>query len=143
MTPHHRRSPFKKRFLEELRDRLLAARERAVTELDDLQDLALTPTWNESALEEPADVGSEEYAQGINLDLLEKESDFLALVDAALAKLDGEGDRPFGRCEACEDEPRRLCPTCPWIPEERLRNSPWARNCAEAQAELERPTEST
>jgi len=143
MTPHNRRAPFTKRFLKEMRDRLLAARRRAEAELDDLQDLALTPTWNESALEEPADVGSEEYAQEINLDLLEKESDFLTLVDQALARIDESGDRAFGRCEACEDNPKRLCPTCPWIPEERLRNSPWVRNCAEAQAEIERQTESS
>jgi RNA polymerase-binding transcription factor DksA len=137
MTHKRKKAPYSKALLSQLRKRILAARERAEHEVDDLGQLALSPSDSENGLEEPAETGSEEYAQEINLELLDQESSFLRELDAALERLDGEADTPFGLCEACEEEPAHECTTCPWIPQERLRNSPWVRNCAQMQARLE------
>ncbi len=131
-------SPFSDTFLEDMRNRMFAARNRAAAEYDDLGDLALEPSGQDAAFEQPADYGSEEYAKDINLDLLGKESQLLALLDEAIARIDGRAERPYGLCEVCEETPKKLCRTCPWIAEERLRNSPWVRNCRQAQEELER-----
>lgn len=141
MTVKKADSPYPEELLERLRNLLFAIRTRAAAEFRGLGEIALEPSGQDSSFEEPADYGSEEYAERINLDLLEQESDLLRELDEAIERLDGKGDVPYGLCEACENEPQHLCPTCPWITEERLLESPWVRHCAEVQRRDELETE--
>ena len=48
----------------------------------------------------------------------------------ALEKLE---NGTYGKCEACLDEPLKLCPTCPNIPKQRLLALPTARLCVACQ----------
>lgn len=129
-------SAYVDRFLEDMRRRLLWVSSRAWKDFGDLAASALEPMAPDS-LDSPADRGSEEYAEEMNVGLLETESDLLFEIEEALARIDGRGEYTYGLCDRCREEPRHLCKTCPWIPKARLRYMPWARNCAKAQEELD------
>ena len=72
----------------------------------------------------PADVGSDSFAQEFSLELLQRDGRTLALVEAALERLD-QGS--FGRCRACEG----------WIIKARLTAIPFAENCIDCQRQAE------
>jgi RNA polymerase-binding transcription factor DksA len=127
--------PYSESFLEETRRRLIELRTRLTD--DDLAEAALRPVDQGVSLEHPAEYGSDAHEQELNLGLLEEESVRIQQIDEAMARVDGRGHRPFGLCEECEDEPKRLCRSCPWIAEERLRAVPWARNCTAVQERLD------
>lgn len=130
--------PYGKEFLAKLRARLLALIREMRQEYDSMAEEVLQPSGQESGFENPADFGSDVFTEELQAEFLEDRSGMLRDCVQALDRLDGVGDQPFGLCVPCADEPRRLCPTCSWVPPERLEHLPCAPCCAPVQEALER-----
>ena len=101
--------------------RLQAAHEGT---LQDLEENAFSPEHQRFATDNPADTGSDTYAQSFSLELLRRDEAILKDVVAALARL---RDGTFGRCGSCEK----------WIQKARLDEMPWARLCIGCQRRAE------
>jgi RNA polymerase-binding transcription factor DksA len=67
-------------------------------------------------VEDQAELGSNNYDEGVTIGLLEKEGPRLGEINAALERID---KGTFGRCEECSQE----------ISRKRLRAIPFARRC--------------
>ena len=89
------------------------------------------------------------------LGLIENEEETLQLIEAAIDRIEGRGDYPFGQCLPCvaeiEAAKERAKATKkkaaakkaePWIPKPRLEYLPWARCCVRHQEALEQGRES-
>ena len=105
--------------------RLLAGISRTI--VDDLGSLeadAFSANARRPSIDNPADNGSDSFAQEFSLELLQRDESTLHEVQAALERLTAD---TFGRCEACEH----------WIPRTRLDEVPYARRCVACQRSLE------
>jgi len=138
MEPHQPPSPYDEDLLEDLERRLLWARSRLVHEYDDLSEEALRPADVDSTVDHPADSASDAFEQELSLDLLEDKFTMLHAIEDALARIDGRGEYAYGLCEGCAEEPKKLCATCPWIAEARLKYMPWAKHCVAVQELIEK-----
>lgn len=129
-------SPFTETLLADLENRLLWARARVGRELASLaaDTLAVDPQRSDQSSERAAD----EYAQSVNVSLLQQDADALWQIEEALERIEGRGATAYGLCQHCAGEPQHLCASCPWIPEERLLAVPWAVHCAAVQERLDR-----
>ena len=78
-----------------------------------------------ASADNPADNGSDSFAQEFSLELLARDEGTLAEIEAALERI-ATGE--FGRCESCEI----------WIKRTRLNAVPYARNCIDCQRALEK-----
>jgi RNA polymerase-binding transcription factor DksA len=127
--------------LKRYRALLIGLRTRLVQSSRNLADEALKGSGQDYSIEHMADHGTDNFDQSFTLSLLEGETEILREIDDAIAKIDGEGELPFGLCENCaEAQPpegsAHRCPTCPWIAKGRLDAVPYARLCV-AQKEIE------
>ena len=103
--------------LEHLRDEIAG-------DIDNLESDAFVTDGERPSADNPADIGSDSFAQEFSLELLARDEETLAEIQEALARIDaGE----FGRCESCG---------C-WIRRTRLNAVPYAKNCIACQRELE------
>jgi RNA polymerase-binding transcription factor DksA len=112
---------------------LLKHRAVLTGEVEDMRQEALQASGQDVSVDHMADHGSDNYDQEFTLSLIENEQTTLRLIDEALARIEGKGEWEFGHCEACVEEPQKLCRSCPQIPKTRLDYLPWARNCVEIQ----------
>lgn len=117
--------------LDHFRRRLLALKKRVGGVLSELEEDALRAVGGESAggLSDaplhPADMGTDNFDEELDLALLENEQQLLVDIDDALARIKAG---TYGRCENCHRE----------IPRERLEALPYARYCIECAEKLER-----
>lgn len=132
-------SPLSEAFLKAMRGLLIEARARITG--DTLSEESLRPSEDTGATNHPAEFASDNFEQELNLGLLEDETAWIKEIDEAMDRIDGRGYHTYGLCEACADEPKNLCPGCPWITEGRLRQIPWARHCTAIQEILDREGE--
>ena len=108
--------------LRSYRRQLLALKKRLGADLTELESEALKPVGGEfsGSLSDvplhPADLGTDNFEEELNLALLENEDQLLDEVNDALERID---QGTFGRCENCGQE----------IPRERLKALPYARYC--------------
>jgi RNA polymerase-binding transcription factor DksA len=108
--------------LDHYRRRLLALKKRRGGDLSELEEEVLRPVGGESAgslSDVPvhlADLGTENFDEELDLDLIENEEHILVEINDALARIE---QGTFGRCENCH---RR-------ISKERLDALPYARYC--------------
>lgn len=102
------------------RDKLLAERARLTEELQ-----AAIETPDQMTYGSQAAAASQVFDQQRSLALRERATQQLALVDAALERID-EGT--YGRCIRCQRE----------IATERLEALPWAAHCIECQTAVDR-----
>lgn len=109
--------------LQKLYDRLLRLRNRLTGESRELLDESRQDM--PASTSHMADAGQMEFDRELALNLLNNETDSLLEINAALRRIE---DGSYGTCEA----------TGKPIPKERLEAVPWARFCAQAQADLER-----
>ena len=116
--------------LDHFRRRLLVLKKRIGGTLSELEEEALRPVGGESAggLSDvpvhPADMGTDNFDDELDLALLENEQQLLVDIDDALARIKAG---TYGRCENCHRE----------IPRERLEALPYARYCVECAEKLE------
>ena len=111
--------------LERYRAVLLHMRKEVAGDIGGLEKDAFENDGERASLDNPADLGSDRFAQEFSLELLARDEKTLGEIDAALDRLDAG---TFGRCEACEAN----------LPKLRLNAVPHARNCVDCQRELER-----
>ncbi len=114
--------------LQNLRQQLLALRNRLGTDISDLADEALAKAGAETNLSHlpihMADLGTETFEQQLTLSLVENNEQLLEEVAAALERIE---QGTFGRCEKCHRT----------IPHARLEALPYARYCIACARELQ------
>jgi DnaK suppressor protein len=122
--------PMTRAEIDHYRRRLLAMKRRLGGELSELEEETLRPVGSEPSggishvpihLADPA---SDEYAEEVNLGLLENEEQLLSEVNDALDRIKRG---TFGRCENCGREISRA----------RLEALPYARYCIRCAKELQ------
>jgi DnaK suppressor protein len=106
--------------LKRYRDMLLMLRRELAGDIDHLEADAFLNDGERASADNPADIGSDSFAQEFSLELLQRDGETLDMVEEALKRLD---DGSFGRCDACDG----------WIKKVRLETIPFARNCIECQ----------
>ncbi len=120
---------------------LEALRSGSVRSSKGLAKEALKASGQDFSVDHMADHGTDNFEQDFTLGLLEGKTEMVREIDAAIDKIDGKGDLPYGVCESCADLPEerwaRGCESCPWIPKGRLDVMPHARFCIKRQEELE------
>lgn len=94
-------------------------------DISDLEADAFSTDGDRLSVDNPADIGSESFAQEFSLELLQRDEATLVEIDEALERVKSG---TFGMCEGC-DEP---------IPKVRLNAMPHARFCVECQRKTER-----
>ena len=116
--------------LDHFRLRLRALKRRIGGNLSELEEEALRPVGGESAGNlsdvpvHPADLGTENFEQELDLALMENQQQLLVDINDALARIE---NGKYGRCENCH---RR-------ISMERLEAVPYARYCLRCAKRLE------
>lgn len=105
--------------------RILARMRDEITgDMEHLESDALDTGGFKASVDNPADAGSDSFAQEFNLELLARDEETLSeIVDA----IDRIASGTFGKCEACDDN----------ILKTRLNAVPYARNCIDCQRAAE------
>ena len=93
-------------------------------DIDDLATDAFSGDGGKPSVDNPADTGSDSFAQEFSLELLQRDEVTLGEIIEALDRLENGS---FGRCEECEG----------WLPKSRLNAMPHARNCVDCQRAAE------
>lgn len=112
------------RDLEFYKNLLLQLRREISHDIDDLEADAFATDGDRLSVDNPADIGSESFAQEFSLELLQRDEATLGEIDDALDRVE---NGTYGLCEACEEP----------IPKARLNAVPHARNCIECQRKAE------
>ena len=110
--------------LDRYRRFLALLRRELAGDIGELESDAFSNDGERASVDNPADNGSDSFAQEFSLELLQRDEATFEEIEAALARI--EAGR-FGRCENCEA----------WIPKSRLNAVPYARNCVDCQRALE------
>ena len=113
-----------KQDLESFRELLDRLRRVISGDIEDLATDAFADAGVKGSVDNPADSGSDSFAQEFSLELLQRDETTLGEIIEALERID---QGTFGRCEACEG----------WIPKTRLRAMPHTRHCVDCQRAAE------
>jgi DnaK suppressor protein len=113
------------RDLDAYRQLLTQLRREVSGDISDLEADAFSTDGDRLSVDNPADIGSESFAQEFSLELLQRDEATLAEIDEALDRVQAG---TFGLCESCEEP----------IPKARLNAVPHARFCVECQRKSER-----
>ena len=113
------------RDLDSYRQLLTQLRREVSGDITDLEADAFSTDGDRLSVDNPADIGSESFAQEFSLELLQRDEATLAEIDEALDRVEAG---TFGLCEGCEEA----------IPRARLNTVPHARFCVDCQRKNER-----
>jgi DnaK suppressor protein len=94
-------------------------------DISDLEADAFSTDGDRLSVDNPADIGSESFAQEFSLELLQRDEATLVEIDEALERVK---TGTFGSCEGCQEA----------IPKARLNAVPHARYCVNCQRKTER-----
>lgn len=111
--------------LESYRDLLIQLRREMSGDIHSLEADAFSTDGDRLSVDNPADIGSESFAQEFSLELLQRDEATLAEINEALERM---RTGAFGLCEGCEEA----------IPKVRLNAVPHARFCVDCQRKNER-----
>lgn len=111
--------------LESYKDLLLQLRKEMSGDISSLEADAFSTDGDRLSVDNPADIGSESFAQEFSLELLQRDEATLVEIDEALERMKLG---TFGLCEGCEEP----------IPKVRLQAVPHARFCVDCQRKNER-----
>ena len=111
--------------LESYREILTQLRREVSGDISDLEADAFSTDGDRLSVDNPADIGSESFAQEFSLELLQRDEATLAEIDEALERV---RVGTFGLCEGCQEA----------IPKVRLNAVPHARFCVDCQRKTER-----
>lgn len=110
--------------LEQYKALLISLRRELAGDISQLESDAFLNDGERASADNPADIGSDSFAQEFSLELLQRDGQTLDLVEEALQRIQ-EG--AFGRCEICGG----------WIKKARLEAIPFAKNCIACQRSSE------
>jgi DnaK suppressor protein len=113
------------RDLESYKELLTQLRREMSGDISSLEADAFSTDGDRLSVDNPADIGSESFAQEFSLELLQRDEATLAEIDEALDRVNSGA---FGQCEGCEEP----------IPRVRLNAVPYARFCLDCQRKAER-----
>jgi len=108
----------------EFKRSLLRLKMEITGDIQDLESDAFLTDGMKASVDNPADIGSDSFAQEFSLELLARDEETLGEIVDALERIDRGA---FGECETCDN----------MIGKTRLRAVPWARNCIECQRSVE------
>jgi RNA polymerase-binding protein DksA len=111
--------------LESYRLLLVQLRKEVSGDISDLEADAFSTDGDRLSVDNPADIGSESFAQEFSLELLQRDEATLTQIDEALDRVKAG---TFGLCEGCDEA----------IPRARLNAVPHARFCVDCQRKSER-----
>ena len=111
--------------LESYKVLLTQLRKEMSGDISDLEADAFSTDGDRLSVDNPADIGSESFAQEFSLELLQRDEQTLVEIDEALERVKLG---TFGLCEGCEEV----------IPKARLNAVPHARFCVNCQRKTER-----
>lgn len=111
--------------LETYRELLIQLRREMSGDIRSLEADAFSTDGDRLSVDNPADIGSESFAQEFSLELLQRDEATLAEIDEALERV---RIGSYGLCEGCEQV----------IPKARLNAVPHARFCVDCQRKNER-----
>jgi len=94
-------------------------------DINDLEADAFSTDGDRLSVDNPADIGSESFAQEFSLELLQRDEATLTEIDEALVRVQSG---KFGLCEGCSEP----------IPKARLNTVPHARYCVDCQRKAEK-----
>ena len=110
--------------LEAFKATLTRLRQVISGDINNLEADAFQTDGERLSVDNPADIGSESFAQEFSLELLQRDEATLAEIEEALDRV---AQGTFGQCESCAQP----------IPKSRLNAVPHARNCVECQRQSE------
>jgi DnaK suppressor protein len=113
------------RDLESYKVLLTQLRREVSGDISALEADAFSTDGDRLSVDNPADIGSESFAQEFSLELLQRDEATLAEIDEALERVKAG---TFGQCEGCGQP----------IPKARLNAVPHARFCVDCQRKNER-----
>ncbi len=113
------------RDLESYKVLLTQLRREMSGDISDLEADAFSTDGDRLSVDNPADIGSESFAQEFSLELLQRDEATLVEIDEALERVKNGA---FGLCEGCDE----------LIPKVRLNAVPHARFCVDCQRKTER-----
>ncbi|MSR61478.1 MAG: TraR/DksA family transcriptional regulator [Planctomycetes bacterium] len=113
------------RDLETYRGLLTQLRRELSGDITSLEADAFSTDGDRLSVDNPADIGSESFAQEFSLELLQRDEATLTEIDEALGRVVAG---TYGLCEGCAEP----------IPKVRLNAVPHARFCVECQRKTER-----
>ncbi|NOT30176.1 MAG: hypothetical protein HOP15_06995 [Planctomycetes bacterium] len=111
--------------LESYKALLTQLRREVSGDISDLEADAFSTDGERLSVDNPADIGSESFAQEFSLELLQRDEVTLGEIDEALGRVKAG---TFGACEGCAEA----------IPKVRLNAVPHARFCVNCQRKTER-----
>jgi len=111
--------------LDSFREILTQLRREVSGDISDLEADAFSTDGDRLSVDNPADIGSESFAQEFSLELLQRDEATLQEIDEALDRVKAG---TFGLCESCDEA----------IPKARLNAVPHARFCVDCQRKNER-----
>jgi DnaK suppressor protein len=132
-----RKPPYTRTELKELRQILENERQRLIRDMGTMQDLTTSNEGGTSRTfsNHQADAATDSSALETLFVTRRYEEERLGQVVRAIERLD-EGT--YGLCDMCEDEPQKLCQSCPYIPIGRLRAKPFAKLCIPCREQAEK-----
>ena len=113
------------RDLDSYKQLLTQLRREMSGDISSLEADAFSTDGDRLSVDNPADIGSESFAQEFSLELLQRDEATLAEIDEAIERV---RIGTFGQCEGCEE----------LIPRARLNAVPYARFCVDCQRKAER-----
>ncbi len=103
---------------------LIQLRKELSGDITDLEADAFSTDGDRLSVDNPADIGSESFAQEFSLELLQRDEATLAEINEAIDRV---RNGTYGLCEGCSET----------IPKARLNAMPHTRNCVECQRKAE------
>ncbi len=127
--------------MEEFKEIIIKRRDEIIEQLRILKEQMMDPNTGEYVNENSpyslhmAEQGTDAQEREKLFLWAQRESKFLRYLEDALQRIELG---TYGICVDCIDDPKKLCPTCPLIPKERLRAVPHTQHCVQVKQQLQK-----
>lgn len=125
-----------KKDLEAFKQVIMDKREEIIEQLENLKDQMMDPSTGQYVNESSpyslhmAEQGTDAQEREKLYLWAQRENKFLGYLEEALQRIE---NGTYGLCIECIDDPKKLCPSCPLIPKERLMAVPHTQLCVQVK----------
>ena len=129
-----------KKDLGEFKEIIMSKRDEIIDQLQTLKDQMMDPTTGQYVNESSpyslhmAEQGTDAMEREKLYLWAQRENKFLGYLEEALQRID---NGTYGICIDCIDEPQNLCPTCPLVPQDRLKAVPHTQHCLQVKQKMQ------